>query len=118
MSYVFRTYSRLTASSLRQFSGRRLANSCTITSSRKENPIPVLRRPLSLTQHARKSQLNNETARETNQRDQAVHENQVKAGIEEATKQQIRRPWQREGADEPPVSDSRRNMNKSMTKGT
>ncbi|KAI1442464.1 hypothetical protein F5Y02DRAFT_260436 [Annulohypoxylon stygium] len=117
MSYVFRTYSRLTASSLRQFSGRRLANSCTITSSRKENPIPVLRRPLSLTQHARKSQLNNETARETNQRDQAVHENQVKAGIEEATKQQIRRPWQREGADEPPVSDSRRNMNKSMTKG-
>ncbi|KAI1205045.1 uncharacterized protein F4807DRAFT_444325 [Annulohypoxylon truncatum] len=117
MSYVFRAYSRLTASGLRQFSCRRLANTCTIPSFQRENQVLISRRPITITQHTGKPQLNNETARETNHRDQAVHENEVKDGIEEATKQQIRRPWQREGADEPPVSDSRRSMNKSMTKG-
>ncbi|KAI2463519.1 hypothetical protein F4781DRAFT_416403 [Annulohypoxylon bovei var. microspora] len=117
MSYVFRAYSQLTASSLRQVSTRRLVNSCTSTTYQRTSLVPASRRPFTITRYMRKGQLSNETARETNQRDQAVHENEVKAGIEDATKQQIRRPWQREGADEPPVSDSRRNMNKSMTKG-
>ncbi|KAI0885411.1 uncharacterized protein GGS22DRAFT_143384 [Annulohypoxylon maeteangense] len=118
MSYVFRSCSRLAASTLRQFPGHRLGNTSNNTASiRRESPVPISRRPFTITRYTRRSQLNTETARETNQRDQAVHENEVKAGIEDATKQQIRRPWQREGADEPPVSDSRRNMNKSMTKG-
>ncbi|KAI0113586.1 hypothetical protein GGR51DRAFT_18938 [Nemania sp. FL0031] len=58
-----------------------------------------------------------ESARETNQRDQHVHEKQVEASIQEATKQQIKRPWQREGADRPPADASHRDMNKTMTKG-
>ncbi|KAF3070651.1 Calcium uniporter protein 6, mitochondrial [Daldinia childiae] len=69
------------------------------------------------TQYTRKQKLDDETTRETNKRDQEAHEQEVKSGIEDATKQQIKRPWQREGADEPPVSESRRTMNKTMTKG-
>ncbi|KAI0411829.1 hypothetical protein F5X98DRAFT_33912 [Xylaria grammica] len=64
-----------------------------------------------------KDLIQEESARETNKRDQHVHEEQVEAGIQEATKQQIRRPWQREGADKPPVEQSHRTMNKTMTKG-
>ncbi|KAI1348754.1 hypothetical protein F5Y01DRAFT_205121 [Xylaria sp. FL0043] len=58
-----------------------------------------------------------ETARETNERDEHFHEKEVEAGIQEATKQQVRRPWQREGADQPPVEQSHRTMNKTMTRG-
>ncbi|KAI0905426.1 hypothetical protein F4823DRAFT_566767 [Ustulina deusta] len=67
--------------------------------------------------HRTKDVIEEETACETNERDQHVHEEEIKAGIQEATKQQIRRPWQREGADQPPVHQSRRAMNKTMTKG-
>ncbi|OTB00998.1 hypothetical protein M426DRAFT_224374 [Hypoxylon sp. CI-4A] len=121
MSYAFRASSQLTASTLRQFTGRRLVNTCHSIPIQLNRPTyPALCSPyrcFSATQFARKDQLSDETARETNQRDQKAHEEEVKAGIEDATKQQIRRPWQREGADQPPVSDSRRNMNKTMTKG-
>lgn len=58
-----------------------------------------------------------ETARETNQRDLDEHEQDVRQAIAETTKQQIRRPWQREGADEPPVSEHRTEMNKKMVTG-
>ncbi|KAI1421753.1 siderophore biosynthesis protein [Xylaria sp. FL1777] len=58
-----------------------------------------------------------ETARETNKRDQDAHEEEIETSIQEATKQQIKRPWQREGADLPPIDQSRRSMNKTMTKG-
>ncbi|KAI0809571.1 hypothetical protein GGR55DRAFT_648377 [Xylaria sp. FL0064] len=64
-----------------------------------------------------KNLLREETARETNERDEHFHEKEVEAGIQEATKQQVRRPWQREGADQPPVEQSHRTMNKTMTKG-
>jgi calcium uniporter protein, mitochondrial len=59
-----------------------------------------------------------ESADETNRRDQRAHEKQVKASLQEATKQQIRRPWQREGADQPPAEEAHRRMNKNMTKGS
>ncbi|KAK9414788.1 putative Calcium uniporter protein [Seiridium unicorne] len=61
--------------------------------------------------------LEDETARETNQRDQDAHEKDVRDGIEAATKQQIKRPWQREGADKPPVDQESKKLNKAMTKG-
>lgn len=51
------------------------------------------------------------------QKDQEAHEEHVKSGIAATTKQQIKRPWQREGADEPPVSEDRKSRNKAMTKG-
>ncbi|KAI8964715.1 hypothetical protein F5Y11DRAFT_68095 [Daldinia sp. FL1419] len=120
MSYAFRAYSQLTASSIRQFASCRLANTCisNLIPIQKANlTIPLSYRCFSVTAHTRKEKLSDETARETNQRDQEAHEEEVAAGIEDATKQQIKRPWQREGADEPPVNKSRRNMNKAMTKG-
>ncbi|EMR72888.1 hypothetical protein UCREL1_56 [Eutypa lata UCREL1] len=49
-------------------------------------------------------------------RDQDAQEEEVKFDIGEAAKQQIRRPWMREGADEPPVSQDRKDMNKTMGK--
>ncbi|KAI1164788.1 hypothetical protein F5B18DRAFT_614478 [Nemania serpens] len=58
-----------------------------------------------------------ESARETNNRDQHAHEKEVEASIQQATKQQIRRPWQREGADIPPAETSHHSMNKTMAKG-
>ncbi|KAI1197123.1 hypothetical protein F5X97DRAFT_303367 [Nemania serpens] len=58
-----------------------------------------------------------ESARETNERDQHAHEKDVEASIQQATKQQIRRPWQREGADIPPADASHRSTNKTMAKG-
>jgi hypothetical protein len=64
-----------------------------------------------------KNLIDEETARETNERDKNTHEKDVQANIQEATKQQIKRPWQREGADKPPVDESARNLNKTMTKG-
>lgn len=41
----------------------------------------------------------------------------MKANLEAATKQQIKRPWQREGADKPPTDFEARKMNKSMVRG-
>ncbi|KAK6955155.1 hypothetical protein Daesc_002786 [Daldinia eschscholtzii] len=121
MNYAFRASSQLTASSIRQFTGRRLANthftSTSILAPRVIPAVPWSCRHFISTPHARKEKLNHETPRETNERDQAAHEREVTAGIEYATKQQIKRPWQREGADEPPVSEARRTMNKAMTKG-
>ncbi|KAF2963462.1 hypothetical protein GQX73_g10113 [Xylaria multiplex] len=64
-----------------------------------------------------KDLIQEESARETNKTDQHVHEKEVEASMQEATKQQIKRPWQREGADKPPVEESHRTMNKTMTKG-
>ncbi|KAI1647765.1 uncharacterized protein F4817DRAFT_336700 [Daldinia loculata] len=124
MSYAFRACSQLTASSIRQFTGRRFGNTytsiytSTIIPPRKANPVvPSSYRCFATTTYTRNQKLGDETVKETNQRDQTAHEKEVKAGIEDATKQQIKRPWQREGADEPPVSESRRTMNKTMTKG-
>lgn len=121
MSYAFRAFTQLTAStasSLRQFAGRRLANQTytSIPVRTKPGPTPSLRKFVA-TPYAREGKLSDETARETNQRDQAAQEKEVRAGIEDATKQQIRRPWQREGADQPPVNEENRGMNKAMTKG-
>ncbi|KAI0025175.1 hypothetical protein F4780DRAFT_768435 [Xylariomycetidae sp. FL0641] len=122
MSYATRAYSSLlTASSVQRLAGcTRIASSGASRHAAfttfKVAPTPCLRRAFVTTPRVRKD-LGEETARETNQRDQAAHEEQVQAGIEDATKQQIKRPWQREGADQPPVSDTRKNMNKSMTKG-
>ncbi|KAI1136787.1 hypothetical protein F5Y05DRAFT_390846 [Hypoxylon sp. FL0543] len=117
MSYAFRAYSQLTASSARRLTGRRIANAplSNLVQTAKPSPNSPYRW-LVTTSITRKSNLSDETARETNERDQAAHEKEVKVGIEDAVKQQIRRPWHREGADQPPVSDSRR-MNKVMTKG-
>lgn len=120
MSYAFRAYSQLTASSIRQFAGRRLANNnkhASIFTARASLVPATPYRYFVTTPCARRENLSDETARETNQRDQAVHEKEVQAGLEDATKQQIRRPWLREGADRPPVDDERRKMNKAMTKG-
>ncbi|KAK7949124.1 uncharacterized protein PG986_010010 [Apiospora aurea] len=64
-----------------------------------------------------KKDLKDESAKETNQRDADAHESEVKVGMEAAVKQQIKRPWQREGADKPPVDLESKQMNKNMTKG-
>ncbi|KAK8024838.1 hypothetical protein PG990_002661 [Apiospora arundinis] len=64
-----------------------------------------------------KKDLRDETAKETNQRDVDGHEAEVKSGMEAAVKQQIKRPWQREGADKPPVDLESKQLNKNMTKG-
>ncbi|KAI1745810.1 hypothetical protein F4680DRAFT_113899 [Xylaria scruposa] len=64
-----------------------------------------------------KDLIDEESVRETNERDQLAHEEQVEASIQEATKHQIKRPWQREGADKPPADEPHRTMNKTMTKG-
>ncbi|KAH9908191.1 siderophore biosynthesis protein [Xylariomycetidae sp. FL2044] len=80
---------------------------------RTTTPSPLF---IATTSQLRKD-LRHETARETNQRDQNHHEAQVKAGIEDAAKRQIKRPWQREGADAPPTSQERKDMNKHMTRG-
>ncbi|XXG97274.1 hypothetical protein Hte_003570 [Hypoxylon texense] len=119
MSYASRAYAQLTASSLRQFAGRRLAKQT--YSSIPARIIPRLTpslRNFVATPYPRKDKLSDETARETNQRDQAAQEKEVRAGmgIEDATKRQIKRPWQREGADQPPVNEENRGMNKAMTK--
>ncbi|KAI1637274.1 siderophore biosynthesis protein [Biscogniauxia mediterranea] len=74
-------------------------------------------RCLSTTLHLRKDQLSQESPRQTNKRDQHAQETLAKGNIQAATKSQIRRPWQREGADEPPVSQNRRALNKTMTQG-
>lgn len=65
----------------------------------------------------RSTKIANETPPETHQKDEDEYEKDVKAGIEAATKQQIKRPWQREGADKPPVDQEARNANKTMAKG-
>ncbi|RYO96179.1 hypothetical protein DL765_011660 [Monosporascus sp. GIB2] len=81
------------------------------TASRK--PLPVIYH------HTFPENRNRDSERytQTNQRDQDAQEEQVKFDISEAAKQQIKRPWQREGADEPPISQERKNMNKNMAKG-
>ncbi|RYO75100.1 hypothetical protein DL766_003080 [Monosporascus sp. MC13-8B] len=92
------------------------------TASRKPLPVIYHRSARSISTAARLWSDGNyhdgeETAGQTNQRDQDAQEEQVKLDISEAAKQRIKRPWQREGADEPPVSQERKNMNKSMAKG-
>ncbi|KAI1084912.1 hypothetical protein F5B20DRAFT_224860 [Whalleya microplaca] len=110
MTYAVRICPQLTASSIRQLAARSRPNTCSTSLWR---PL----RGFATTLPTRNDLIAEESARKTNRRDQATHEKQAKAGIEDATKQQIRRPWQREGADEPPVSDKRRTMNNGMTKG-
>ncbi|KAJ8132086.1 hypothetical protein O1611_g1545 [Lasiodiplodia mahajangana] len=75
-------------------------------------------RYLTSSPHRTRDIIEDESAREINKRDQHVHERQVEASIQEATKQQIKRPWQREGADRPPADESHRDLNKTMTKGS
>lgn len=67
--------------------------------------------------HRTRDYIQEESARETNEKDQHAHEKEVEDSIQEATKQQIKRPWQREGADIPPAEVSHRSMNKTMAKG-
>ncbi|RYP52464.1 hypothetical protein DL768_002387 [Monosporascus sp. mg162] len=132
MSYASRTCSKLTALSPR----RLLANHCHSIAA-----IPFQRTKFAAQNVTRASTIllsscsarnisktarlwNNgnrydgeETAWQTDQRDQDAQEEQAKLDISKAAKQQIKRPWQREGADEPPVSQERKNMNKNMGKG-
>ncbi|GAP92241.1 putative amino acid permease protein [Rosellinia necatrix] len=132
MSYAARAYSQLTVAS----SVQRVANYCRTNSNRgfgrhtyhpsrlalephKWRPLSVcssLRR-ISPSYSLAKDPIQEESARETNQGDQDAHEREVEASIQQATKQQIKRPWQREGADKPPADESHRSMNKTMTKG-
>lgn len=77
----------------------------------------ALSRGLRTTAPARKREWQDAAASETNPKDMEAHEVDVRAGIEAATKQQIKRPWQREGADKPPVDQDTRDLNKTMTKG-
>ncbi|KAI1855242.1 hypothetical protein JX266_000107 [Neoarthrinium moseri] len=110
MSYVFRHGCSQLSTALRRAS---------MAGCRQTRPVSCrtgVFRGFASTVRARR-QLQDETARETNQRDQDAHEAEVKAGIEAATKQQIKRPWQREGADKPPVDLEHKNLNKTMTSG-
>ncbi|KAI0479134.1 hypothetical protein GGR56DRAFT_363388 [Xylariaceae sp. FL0804] len=116
MSYA-RACSWLAAPSAGRCVGRRLSQMTA------RSPLaPTQLRPASsfrcfATARTQNRDLAEETAREINERDQTEHESEVKASIAQTTKQQIKRPWQREGADEPPVSDEHRGMNKNMAKG-
>ncbi|KAI5925973.1 hypothetical protein F4810DRAFT_656949 [Camillea tinctor] len=115
MSYAPRACSWLTASGVRRFTNRPFPSlSYRPTSTRSVPPI----RCLSTTRCLRKDQPSEETPRQTNERGQKEQGAQaVKGAIQAATISQIRRPWQREGADEPPVSQNRRTLNKTMTQG-
>jgi hypothetical protein len=110
MSYVFRPGCVRLHAAL-----RRSSLACHKEAPRLHPRINILRSFKTATPAAKR--LQDETARETNQRDQDVHEEEVKAGLEAATKQQIKRPWQREGADRPPVDDEARKLNSSMIRG-
>ncbi|KAI0010528.1 siderophore biosynthesis protein [Xylariaceae sp. FL0662B] len=114
MSYAVRICSQLTASST-CISIRRLAARGHPGPARASFRTPL--RCFTTTLQARKDLSGEETVRESDKREQAARKKQVEASIGDATKQQIRRPWQREGADEPPVSDTRRLTDKGMTKG-
>jgi len=54
-----------------------------------------------------------QNARKLSQKTLDEQEQQVKA-----REKQIKRPWQREGADKPPVTDEREDKIKPMTKGS
>lgn len=123
MNYASRTCSKLTA-----LSSRRLlfshypppitkAISPSYTSIVSPSPSQQRRRLISTNHKLWKNETNEESPKQTNQRDQDAQEEEVKFDIGEAAKQQIRRPWMREGADEPPVSQDRKDMNKTMGKG-
>ncbi|KAI0156374.1 hypothetical protein GGR57DRAFT_79467 [Xylariaceae sp. FL1272] len=122
MSYAFRACSHLTAgSSFRRIASYGINRRPCPTSpvSRTGAQLPAVFGPRFLaTSNSTSNLIADETARETNQDDQKIYEEREQAGIDEATKQQIKRPWHRQGADQPPVEESHRNLNKSMTKGT
>jgi hypothetical protein len=127
MSYATRACSQLTAASnFRRLAGRGSLNrsiwyAASVIRAPRAQGLPSPRfnsRYFTTSPRHAKDLIQTETARETDKRDQDAHQAEVAAGLEEATKQQIKRPWQREGADKPPVDESRRNMNKNMTKGT
>ncbi|KAI1487058.1 hypothetical protein F5X96DRAFT_176687 [Biscogniauxia mediterranea] len=126
MSYASWTCSWLTASGVRRLrfsftTSHGLYNktycNAHVAPPRRPSPwSPV--RCLSTTLPLKKDQLSQESPRQTNERDQHAQETLAAKGtIQAATKSQIRRPWQREGADEPPVSQKRRALNKTMTQG-
>ncbi|KAI8634430.1 hypothetical protein F5Y19DRAFT_210976 [Xylariaceae sp. FL1651] len=123
MSYAARACSQLsTASAFRRLASSNL--NCTtwhnssLTRGVRRLPSPYYSSRYFTASTCRTRDLvEDETARETNLKDQRAHEKQVQKSIAETTKQQIKRPWQREGADKPPVDESHRNMNKAMTKG-
>ena len=105
---IINNYSPITSpSTITKFSGPRSALIASLSSSRC----------ISTTSQLRKTESTGETPRQTNQKDQDTQEEHARADIGIAAKQQIRRPWQREGADEPPVSQNRKDMNKTMEKG-
>jgi hypothetical protein len=135
MSYATRACSQLaTATSLRRLTGcsnvvssstdlnRHAYHSSGLAQRTRIWRLPSTRsnfRGLASSTHQPKAKdlIREETARETNQKDEDIHEREVEASIQQATKQQIKRPWQREGADKPPADESHRTMNKTMTKG-
>ncbi|KAL7624113.1 hypothetical protein AAE478_005670 [Parahypoxylon ruwenzoriense] len=120
MNYAFRPYLQLTALSLRQSAGRRFTVPyyCSILTQKAKLDLNPSFRCYAVVPRARGDPFRDEAVGETEKRHQAsVHEEHVHAGIADATKHQIKRPWQREGADQPPVNDARRTMNKTMTKG-
>lgn len=114
MSYVFRRgCTQLSSAALRLPSPAVTSSSRQIAFASHKN---VISRSFRTTSRIPK-ELREETARETNLRDQNAHEEEVTAGIEAATKAQIKRPWQREGADKPPTDLDAKKLNKAMTKG-
>ncbi|KAI1292929.1 hypothetical protein F5Y03DRAFT_375078 [Xylaria venustula] len=127
MSYVARACSQLPATSFRRLAGCGRSGPAPCTGHHSAlirspqvwpwgGPQPGSR---SFTSSFRRTKdlISEETVRETNKRDQNAHEKEVEAGIQEATKRQIKRPWQREGADKPPVDQTHRDLNRNMTKG-
>jgi calcium uniporter protein, mitochondrial len=114
MSYVFRrSCTQLSSATLRWPSPPTI---CLKRRLQQTGCTQAISRSFQTTNRFRK-ELQDESARETNQRDLDAHEDEVKAGIEAATKAQIKRPWQREGADKPPVDEESKRLNKAMTKG-
>ncbi|KAI1324096.1 hypothetical protein F5Y16DRAFT_381878 [Xylariaceae sp. FL0255] len=116
MSYAGRLCSQhLRASSSRRVASCRINRATTLFPTAPRVPFVYSFRCLAATTYRRNS---NETARETNERDQKAQEKKVQQGIDDVVKQQIKRPWQREGADKSPVEEDHRNLNKNMTKGS
>ncbi|KAI0874249.1 hypothetical protein GGS24DRAFT_352945 [Hypoxylon argillaceum] len=121
MSYATRACSQLSTAtgfpSLAKHHSNGLHLAYSFRVSRLSGPYSSSTRYFTSSPYRTRDPIREESARETNERDQHVHEKQVKAGLQQATKQQIKRPWQREGADKPPADESHRGMNKAMTKG-
>ncbi|KAK8086162.1 hypothetical protein PG994_001136 [Apiospora phragmitis] len=108
MSFVLRTgCGQLTGNALRPLRQSPVLTSRSVAWKLQQpsaSPTTWLRMNSSATADAikPKKDLRDETAKETNQRDTDAHQSEVKHGMEAAVKQQIKRPWQREGADKPP----------------